>query len=119
MMLRLGEQYLIRSEARSQLNNIPGALADIDSIRSRAGLPILQVSDKASLLKDIYHERQVELFTEGGHRWFDLKRSNSIDSVMTTTSSQKGSTWSSYKSLYPIPQNEIILDPNLTQNAGY
>jgi hypothetical protein len=39
MVLRLAEQYLIRAEARAQLNNLPGAKEDIDKIRTRAGWP--------------------------------------------------------------------------------
>src|SRR5262249_9182339 len=38
MVLRLAEQYLIRAEARAQLGNTTGAVADLNVIRRRAGL---------------------------------------------------------------------------------
>jgi hypothetical protein len=38
MVLRLAEQYLIRAEAAAHLNNLTQALADINTIRTRAGL---------------------------------------------------------------------------------
>lgn len=119
MVLRLGEQYLIRAEARAQQNNISGAQADLNAIRTRAGLPNTTAGDKASLLTAVMRERQVELFTEWGHRWFDLKRTNTIDAVMNVVAPQKGGSWSPYKAWYPIPQTDIQKNPNLEQNAGY
>lgn len=119
MVLRLAEQYLIRAEARAQQNNIPGAKDDLDVIRSRAGLAPTTANDKTSLLTAILHERQAELFTEWGHRWFDLKRTGNIDTVMNVVATEKGSTWSPYKAFYPIPQTELDKNPNLAQNTGY
>lgn len=118
-VLRLAEQYLIRAEARAEQNNITGAQADLNVIRNRAGLGNTTSNDKPSLLSAILHERQVELFTEWGHRWLDLKRTGTIDAVMSVVTPQKGGTWSSYQQLYPIPQSEIATDPNLNQNSGY
>jgi hypothetical protein len=117
--LRLGEQYLIRAESRAQQGNLTGAAADLNSIRNRAGLPNTTATTRSGLLAAIYHERQVELFTEWGHRWFDLKRTGNIDSVMSIVCPAKGTVWNSYAQLYPIPINDIQLDPNLKQNEGY
>jgi len=122
MVLRLAEQYLIRAEARAMQNETAGAIADLNAIRSRAGLPnYAGATDKASLLTAILHERQVELFTEWGHRWFDLIRTNSVDSVMGRVAPLKGGTWSldGHQKLYPIYYYEILSDPNLTQTPGY
>lgn len=122
MMLRLGEQYLIRSEARAQQANIAGAQADLNVIRTRAGLPNTTATDKTSLLNAIIHERRVELFTELGHRWLDLKRTGTVDVVMGSPGgacAAKGGTWNSIQELYPLPPGDIQLDPNLKQNPGY
>jgi hypothetical protein len=122
MMLRLGEQYLIRAEARAQQGNIAGAQADLNAIRTRAGLSNTTANDKASLVTAILHERQVELFTEMGHRWLDLKRTGTVDAVMGTPGgacAAKGGTWNTNQQLYPIPAGDIQLDPNLKQNPGY
>lgn len=124
-IFRLAEQYLIRAEARAKLNNIAGARADIDTIRVRAGLAPTTAADQPSLLDAVMHERQVELFTEWGHRWFDLKRTNRIDAVMTAFASKKiisgnSNPWNTQMQLFPIPSNEILLNPNLApQNPGY
>jgi len=95
------------------------AQADLNAIRTRAGLPNTIASTQPALLTAIQHERQVELFTEWGHRWLDLKRTGNIDAVMTIICSQKGSSWSSYQQLYPLPLVDIQMDPNLVQNIGY
>jgi starch-binding outer membrane protein, SusD/RagB family len=121
VVFRLAEQYLIRSEARTQQNKISEALADLKVIRTRAGLSDTIVNDKATLLDIILHERQVELFTEWGHRWFDLKRTGKIDSVMNNVTPQKanGAQWRSFQALYPVPQADIDKNPNLFQNPAY
>ena len=125
-VFRLGEQFLIRAEAKAEQGNITGgngALADINVIRYRAGLSNYSgLQDPGSVLGAILHERRVELFSEWGHRWLDLKRTNSIDSVMgspVNAASAKNGSWSSYKQLYPISLVELQTDPAITQNNGY
>lgn len=119
VVLRLAEQFLIRAEARAQQNKLAEGLQDVNKVRSRAGLTDTSTANKDVLLNIILHERQVEMFSEYGHRWFDLKRTGKIDQIMTSVAPQKGATWSSYKSLFPIPQKELDSDPNLKQNPGY
>lgn len=123
MVLRLSEQYLIRAEARAARGNIigtAGALADLNIIRHRAGLSDYSGGmDQTSVSTAIIHERQVELFTEWGHRWLDLKRTGLANSVMGTAAAAKGANWSPNWQLYPVPLYDIIQDPNLKQNLGY
>jgi hypothetical protein len=115
-VLRLAEQYLVRAEARAQLNHVAGAQADIDQIRTRAGLGNTLAGDKASLLLAIEQERKIEFLVEWGHRWFDLKRWNRANAVLGPI---KGADWQTTDVWYPIPQTEIQNNPNLTQNDGY
>ncbi len=124
MMLRLAEQYLIRAEAKIQLGEDPlSALEDMNIIRRRAGLSDYSgPTDKQSLLNAILHERQVELFTEWGHRWFDLARTGNANSVMGAPGNvchDKGGSWSSNWMLFPIPQTERYNAPQISQNNGY
>jgi hypothetical protein len=120
VVLRLAEQYLIRAEARAMQNKLVDAAADLNAIRSRAGLPATTASDQSGLVAAVLQERQVELFTEFGHRWFDLRRTGNIDAVMNVVTPLKGGgAWNSNKQLLPVPALEIALDPNLTQNQGY
>jgi hypothetical protein len=116
MVLRLAEQYLIRAEARAELGDILGSAADINSIRLRAGLNATIAADKNDLLAAVQHERQIELNTEWGHRWLDLKRTGQSDNILQPV---KAPGWHSTDTLYPIPQIDLSRDPNLTQNPGY
>lgn len=114
--LRLGEQYLIRAEAFAKQNKIQESLNDLNTIRQRAGLQLLSIGDPDMLAKAILQERQVELFSEWGNRFFDLKRADLADTIL----SKEKSTWVKGTSLlFPIPQNEITYDHNLSQNPGY
>ena len=119
MVFRLAEQYLIRSEARARQNNIGGATSDLDTIRKRSGLPDISANDQPSLIAAILHERQVELFTEWGNRWLDLKRTGNLDIVMDSVAVDKHTKWNSNWQWYPIPSYEIAQDPHLVQNLDY
>ena len=116
IVLRLGEQYLIRAEARAQTDKINEALEDLNMIRYRAGLLPYSGSDKEEVLLAIEHERQVELFCEWGHRWCDLKRTGKADEVLGM---EKAPDWQADDALYPIPAIELMNNPFLVQNPGY
>lgn len=121
-LIRKSEIYLIRAEARAQQGKITGtnsAIEDLDVVRARAGLNDTTANSLNEAMELILKERRVELFCEGGHRWYDLKRTNAIDSVMTRISPIKGSVWNNNMKLWPIPQNERQTNPFLTQNPGY
>jgi hypothetical protein len=119
IVFRLSEQYLIRAEARAQLVKIPESQADLNVIRKRAGLLNTTASTKELLLPAIEKERQVELFSEWGHRWFDLKRTGKVDTVMSVVTPKKGGVWKTEWQWYPLPVNEILVNDHLLQNLGY
>jgi hypothetical protein len=117
VIFRLAEQYLIHAEAEAQLNNLPQAISDINSIRARAGLtPLVSSLTQSQVLAAIEQEREVELFAEWGNRWFDLKRWNKADAVLASI---KGASWQSTDVLFPIPFIEILNNHYLSQNPGY
>lgn len=120
-VLRLAEQYLIRAESKTRIGDFVGALNDINVIRRRAGLSaIYAASTEVELLKLIKKERQVEFFTEWGHRWIDLKRMGYVDEVMPQVISERqGIEWSTKSHLWPLPQTEIDRNPYFEQNIGY
>lgn len=116
ILFRLEEIYLIRAEARTHLGNISGAQEDLNKIRHRAGLSDTPAVTQSELLEAILKERQVELFTELGHRWFDLKRFGVANQVLET----RKTGWNNTDILWPLPQSEILLNGNLLpQNPGY
>ncbi|GAA3613102.1 RagB/SusD family nutrient uptake outer membrane protein [Flavivirga amylovorans] len=116
VQLRLAEQYLIRAESRAHLGNTSGAQADINAVRNRAGLNNTTAITLNELLDAILQERRVELFTEQGHRWFDLKRMGKAAEVLGPIKPN----WKDTHILLPIPDTELTLNPNLLpQNDGY
>src|SRR5690606_35892880 len=116
VVFRLAEQYLIRAEARTHLGTIAGAQSDLNMIRNRAGLSNTTAMTESDLLTAIWHERKMELFTELGQRWFDLKRTNRGAEVL----SQMTPSWNDTDYLFPIPTAELELKPYLQpQNDGY
>lgn len=114
-LIRLAELYLIRAEAlaeRGQAGDAAASLADLNTIRDRANVPLLNSADvptKAALLLAIENENRVEFAFEP-HRWFDLVRTGRAQSVLSITNPNR--------LLLPIPYSQILIDPDLEQNPG-
>jgi starch-binding outer membrane protein, SusD/RagB family len=118
MVLRAGEQYLIRAEARAEQGKATGsggAAADLDVIRNRAGLANTTAGNESTLLAAIAQEWRSEFFGEWGNRFLALKRTGRLNTVM----SAYRASWRPAAAQLPIPQNELTYDPFLTQNTGY
>ena len=116
IVMRLAELYLIRAEAKAQLGSTAGAIGDLNLIRFRAGLSATTATTKEAIITALIQERRWEFFTEHGHRFFDLKRYNQLDAVLSGTKSG----WNTHDRLFPIPQIELSTNPNLRpQNSGY
>lgn len=114
--LRLGEQYLISSEAKLMQGNVSGAIADLNVIRQRAGLLALSATlTKDQCIAALSQEWRHEFFGEWGHRFLELKRTGMLNTVMEADKS----TWTSHADLLPIPKKDLAADPFLTQNEGY
>ncbi len=69
LVFRLGEIYLNLAEAAVELGKQPEALAAINKVRERAGVPLHTTVDRAK----VRHERKIELAFEGT-RYFDVRR---------------------------------------------
>lgn len=116
MVMRYAELFLIRAEARAQQNNLEGAIDDLNEIRQRAGLVDLENTlTKDAVLLAVENERKLELFSEWGHRWFDLRRTGRAMDVLTPLKPEITNT----DLLYPIPLSAMLTNPNLEQNPGY
>jgi hypothetical protein len=115
IILRLSEQYLIRAEARARLGELESAKEDLNKIRNTAGLGNTPALTQEEILSAILEERKHELFTEHGHRFFDLKRLGMLDQILSLKPG-----WNNTDKLWPIPQNELLVNPFLEpQNPGY
>jgi starch-binding outer membrane protein, SusD/RagB family len=110
-VIRLAEMYLTRAETNLRLGTSIGAepLSDVNLIRERAGLDPLEVVTLAATLQ----ERRLELAHEG-QRLHDVKRLQE-----TIQEGDRNFPYNDNLLVFPIPQREINLNENLTQNAGY
>ncbi len=116
VLFRLAEVYLIRAETLVRLGNIEAAKNDINKIRQRAGLDGTKANSVDALLEELVLQRKYELFTEQGHRWFDLKRLQLANEILGPVKPN----WNPTDVLLPLPQQELILNPSLQpQNPGY
>ncbi|WP_087093876.1 RagB/SusD family nutrient uptake outer membrane protein [Elizabethkingia anophelis] len=116
IVLRLEEVILNRAEAFVQLGNIPSGVAELNKIVTRAGLPPVTLTGKDALLQRIEEERRHELFTEHAQRFFNLKRTGRLSTVMKSIKP----SWKDSYNVLPIPEKELLLNPNLyPQNEGY
>jgi len=108
-IIRMAELYLIRAEANFRAESAVGAepVDDINVIRNRAGLE--PYSSEDITLDDILLERKLELSFEGGSL-HDAKRLETNIALIT---------WNAPELVYPIPQRELRVNANLTQNDGY
>ena len=124
--MRYADVLLIYAEALNELGaGNPEAYKAINMVRRRAfGESIkavipqphdLLALSQGDFRKAVYGERRFELAFEG-HRWFDLVRTGRLVSTMQA----KGSAnIKPFHILFPVPQDEISLNPKLGQNEGY
>jgi hypothetical protein len=115
-VIRITEMYLTRAEANYREGTTIGdtPLNDINRLRERAGLDALS---SIGSVDQILEERRKELAFEG-HRRMDLLRVNQAlrrPGMPDVDKSNPGDN----KTIFPIPNRDIDLNENLTQNPGY
>ncbi len=122
-LMRLGEAYLLRAEARLQQNNLTGAADDINVIRRRAAVPgketDMEIDASDVTLDFLLDERARELDGEG-QRWWDLVRTGKLVERVRLHNPQAAPNIQDYHIRRPIPQTQI--DNTLggyPQNSGY
>ena len=137
-VLRYADVLLMLAEA---INEQGGPTSEaynyLNQVRDRAGLDPLNGLDQQSFRDKVLHERRVELAFENW-RWFDLKRTKTPAELALflnaytakekadPTVGRQGIPYSNddyifaaTEALFPIPNNEILVNSKLTQNLGY
>ena len=112
------DEYCVKS-ARQALNEV----------RAAAGMPAVVASGQAEFREKVRKERRIELAFED-HRFWDIRRwkigevvrniygIEKLNNAYTRVQVQTR-TWEDKMYLYPIPQNEVFVNRNLTQNPGW
>ena len=114
-VLRLAEIYLIRAEAANELGNSSVALSSLNMVRNRVNLADVTTTNQNDLRLAIWKERRLELAFEHD-RWFDLNRTGQAEAAMTANGKQYVT---GRHELFPIPNDQLIQTPEMTQNPGY
>ncbi len=117
-LLRLAEVILNRAEAYAKIGNYPDAIVDLNIIRTRSGLAAIFPPDN-QVLGQVLAERRRELAWEG-HRTYDLFRNNQdLVRIECNAISICDVAAGSDFTIWPIPDREIKVNPNIVQNPGY
>lgn len=115
IIFRLEEVYFMMAEALARQDRFEEALPYLDATRERAGLTAFTSLTGEDFINELLAEKRREFFLEFGHRFFDLKRFDRLDELSTVKPN-----WEEHKSRWPLPQSELLLNPNLKpQNPGY
>lgn len=118
---RLGDIYLMYAEATVRGGaggNMATAIGYVNALRARSNASQISVLD----LNFILDERSREL------SWELTRRTDLIRFGKFTTSAylwpwkgnvKDGIAVAEYRNLFPIPNNDLVVNPNLVQNPGY
>lgn len=124
-VIRYADVLLMYAEAQNELGNTIPAHQYINMVRKRARFNgttyVNAVPDYSGLSKDqfrdaVLKERMMEFVFEG-QRWFDLVRMGKLEQLVPQA--KAGVVPAPRNNLFPLPQREVDLNPNLGQNEGY
>ena len=138
MEMRYAEVLLIDAEAKTKINNIGGAKASLNELRTKRGLPNTPSQTPDEMMRAIEHERIIELAFEG-HRYWDLRRwrkahtklnnirftghkgtpSGSTVTYATVTVDNANRQFTPALYYIPIPLDEILRNKAITQIKGW
>lgn len=118
-VIRISDIYLIAAEAANATGNDVLALTYLNALVSRRDPTLVYASTGAALLEDIITERRKELAFEGDrlHTLNRLKRDITRSTVYPAAA--RSIPYSNFRRVGPIPQSELLVNPNVTQNSGY
>jgi len=123
-VIRYADVLLMRAEAMAETGDIPGARDLVNEVRARVGMPSVEDVEgsvnQAEMIDIVRHERRVELALEG-LRFMDLKRWGTIEEAFQRAAADPVGPYNpnylgGRSEVFPIPQNEIDVNPNLEQN---
>jgi hypothetical protein len=123
-MIRWGEVLLNRAEAEAKLGHKANALADVNVIRHRAGIPDEGLFSDANMhgytdvLDVVLDERRLELAFEGFRTLDVFRNRRSLDRRYPGIHTWEVIDPDDPRILYPIPYDEITVS-GISQNPGY
>ena len=133
-IFRLADIILLKAEALARTGDLAGAMTLVNQIRTRVTLPnVAPALSEDDAINKILQERFLELAFEG-HRWYDLKRTgktfeilsqqtypvyNPATQTFTETPMEYIGNLTTSDLVWPLPQDVLDNNSNLSQNPGY
>ena len=124
-MIRLAEMYMIAGEAQFKLSKLDSAAYFINAVRKRAAKPGREAAmtiTASNITQDFILDERAREFAGEQLRWFDLKRTNTLQSRVKLYNPDAGKYIQNFSSLRPIPLVQINAVTNkgeFLQNDGY
>ena len=111
VIFRLADVMLMKAEAQLRLGQNAAALAIVNTLRAKRGASALATLTLQSLLD----ERGREMYWEGWRRNDQVRFGTFLNGVGSTRPNKSGNE----RLIFPIPNQQLAVNPNLTQNPGY
>lgn len=122
--LRYADVIMIMAEAANELGNTDEAITYVNMIKGRAKADLLELGghlNQEEMREVIMEERAREFVGEFQRKW-DLSRWGKLVEAIQQISQDSPDGAKNVKPhhvLFPIPYDEIVKNPNLSQNTGY
>jgi len=113
-VMRNEELILLRAEARYFTGDLPGALADLNFVRTNSGglapLTAADIATPAQFITRLLYERRYSLLFEGGHRWIDHRRFGRLADLNGPAGGSTDAARANDKTFafFPLPINEQL-----------
>ncbi len=126
-VIRYADVLLMRAEALAETGDVSGATQLINQVRDRVNMPHVEDVEGAvgqtQMVEIVRHERRVELALEG-LRFMDLKRWGTVEQAFQRAAADPVGPYNPQylgrrSEVFPIPQSEIDVNPNLVQHPAW
>lgn len=104
-VIRNEDLILMRAETRWFTNDHPGAMADLNFVRTNSGglAALAEPATDADFITALLYERRYSVMYEGGYRWLDMRRFNRLgDFNNYPRAGDKSPTY------FPVPFTECL-----------
>jgi hypothetical protein len=111
VIFRFADVMLMKAEAQLRLGQTAAALTIVNTLRAKRGASALTTLTLQGLLD----ERGREMYWEGWRRNDQVRFGTFLNGVGPTRPNKSGNE----RLIFPIPNQQLAVNPNLTQNPGY
>ena len=115
--MRYADVLLMTAECLNETGNAAEANQYVNMVRQRPGVDMtpINITDQAEMRAAIIHERRIEFAMEG-RRAYDIRRWGIEEE---TLGQMDGTSYSERNKYFPVPVNELDVNPNLSNAPGW